>query len=876
MQYCPRRDTTDQVVVYNAGHRFYFQYAKFYMCLTASLYGNLAYAGDYFDPAFLSKTPSNVADLSRFETSDLASPGLYRLDLYLNGAFLDSRDVLFEAATAPGHQSGALTPCFTAQEIGNFNINPAAVPGLADVLPGACVPLDSLIPSAKTVLTLEQLRLDVSLPQAVLNKQARGLVAVESWDSGLNAFLLNYNFTGARTEGSKIKSGDSYFLNLDSGFNLGAWRLRNNSTVSNGNRYNNGQGASWKTLNSYALRALPSIKSSVLLGDTSTSSAIFNSFSFRGAQLSSDDNMLADSERGFAPVVRGIANSNAEVIIRQGGNVIYQTYVAAGPFAITDIYPTASNGDLQVSVVEADGRVNRYSVPFASLPILQREGRLKYDLVAGTLRNTNYQTSPTILQGTMGYGLSSGMTIYGGMQNAQRYQAYSIGVGQNLGYWGAASLDITAANSILADDSEHSGYSLRMLYAKTVVSSGTNFKLAGYQYSTRGFYNFTDTASKLMERRPTFLAQDGEVYEAPVFSDYYNLRYPKRTNAQLNISQPLGSLGSMYVSGSRQTYWNTPEMTDLFQAGYQTSLKEVSYTFSYSYNKGAWIQKADQVFALNVSIPLGSWLTSGKGTRPSLYATYGQTVDDKGYSRYNAGVSGTALENNNLNYSAQQSYSNSNHLASSNVSAQYRGGTGNANMGYSYSGQSSRLNYGVSGGIVAHEDGVTFGQPLGETNILVKAPRAKDVRVSSGVGITTDRYGYAVVPSASNYRENRVALETGTLANNIELDNPVAYVVPTRGALVRADFDVRVGVRALMSITHKGRPVPFGASVIQAGNANDNIVGNDGQVFLSGLALKGQLKVQWKAGADGQCTVDYQLDDDSEFKKISKLAAECV
>ncbi|QZC93100.1 fimbria/pilus outer membrane usher protein [Pseudomonas sp. ERGC3:05] len=124
--------------------------------------------------------------------------------------------------------------------------------------------------------------------------------------------------------------------------------------------------------------------------------------------------MLADSERGFAPVVRGIANSNAEVIIRQGGNVIYQTYVAAGPFAITDIYPTASNGDLQVSVVEADGRVNRYSVPFASLPILQREGRLKYDLVAGTLRNTNYQTSPTILQGTMGYGLSSGMTIYGG------------------------------------------------------------------------------------------------------------------------------------------------------------------------------------------------------------------------------------------------------------------------------------------------------------------------------------------------------------------------------------------------------------------------------------------------------------------------------
>ncbi|MGZ0718824.1 fimbria/pilus outer membrane usher protein [Pseudomonas palleroniana] len=547
MRYCPRHNHSDRVAR-NAESRFSFQYAKLYLCLTASMYGSLAHAGDYFDPAFLSDTSSTIADLSRFETSDLASPGLYRVDLYVNGVFVDARDVLFEPVTTPSNASNALTACFTAEQISNFNINPAAVPALADVLPGACVQLDSLIPSAKVALTLEKLRLDVSLPQVVLNSQARGFVSVENWDNGLNAFLLNYNFTGARTEGSKVRSGDAYFLNLDSGFNVGAWRLRNYSTVSNGNRYNAGQGASWKTINSYAQRALPGIQSNVLLGDTSTSSSIFNSFGFRGVGLSSDENMLADSQRGFAPVVRGIASSNAEVVIRQNGNVIYQTYVSAGPFAITDIYPTASNGDLQVSVVEADGRVNQYSVAFASLPILQREGRLKYDLVAGTLRNTDYQTRPSVVQGTLAYGLPSGLTVYGGMQNAQRYQAYSLGFGQNLGHWGAASLDITAANSVLPDDSEHSGYSLRMLYAKTIVSSGTNFKLAGYQYSTRGFYNFTDTASKLMERRPTIIANDDETYEAPEFADYYNLRFPKRTSAQLNIAQPLGSLGSLYIS----------------------------------------------------------------------------------------------------------------------------------------------------------------------------------------------------------------------------------------------------------------------------------------------------------------------------------------
>ena len=45
----------------------------------------------------------------------------------------------------------------------------------------------------------------------------------------------------------------------------------------------------------------------------------------RGALLASDDEMLPDSQRGFAPVVRGIAKSNAEVSIEQNGYVIYRT-----------------------------------------------------------------------------------------------------------------------------------------------------------------------------------------------------------------------------------------------------------------------------------------------------------------------------------------------------------------------------------------------------------------------------------------------------------------------------------------------------------------------------------------------------------------------
>jgi outer membrane usher protein len=65
---------------------------------------------------------------------------------------------------------------------------------------------------------------------------------------------------------------------------------------------------------------------------------------FRGAQLASDDNMLPDSLRGFAPIIRGIAQSNAQVTIKQNGYTIYQSYVARGPSpsAISTRHPAAA------------------------------------------------------------------------------------------------------------------------------------------------------------------------------------------------------------------------------------------------------------------------------------------------------------------------------------------------------------------------------------------------------------------------------------------------------------------------------------------------------------------------------------------------------
>lgn len=64
-----------------------------------------------------------------------------------------------------------------------------------------------------------------------------------------------------------------------------------------------------------------------------------------------------------------------------------------GAFEITDLHPTSSNGDLDVTIDERDGNQQNYTIPYSTVPILQREGRFKFDLTAGDFRSGNSQQS---------------------------------------------------------------------------------------------------------------------------------------------------------------------------------------------------------------------------------------------------------------------------------------------------------------------------------------------------------------------------------------------------------------------------------------------------------------------------------------------------
>lgn len=827
----------------------------------------------YFNPRFLADDPAAVADLSGFEKGQELPPGTYRVDIYLNDGYMTTRDVTFNAPE-DGH---GLMPCLTRGQLASMGLNVAAVDGLHALAADACVPLTEMIKEATIRLDVGQQRLYLTIPQAFMGNQARGYIPPELWDNGITAGLLNYNFTGNRVQNTVGGSSQYAYLNLQSGLNVGPWRLRDNSTWSHSSGSQNEN--KWQHINTWLERDITALRSRLTLGDSYTNGDIFDGINFRGAQLASDDNMLPDSQKGFAPVIHGIARGTAQVSIKQNGYEIYHSTVPPGPFTINDLYAAGNGGDLQVTIKEADGSNQTFTVPYSSVPVLQREGHTRYALTAGKYRSGNeQQDDPTFFQGTLMHGLAAGWTLYGGSQLADRYRAFNFGVGKNMGNLGAMSLDITQANATLPDDSRQQGQSVRFLYNKSLNELGTNIQLVGYRYSTRGYFSFADTTYQRMSGY-SVVTEDGPVYVKPKFTDYYNLAYSKRGKVQVSVTQQLGRTATLYVSGSQQTYWGTHNADEQFQAGLNMAVDDINWTLSYSLTKNAWQDARDQMLAVNVNIPFSHWLRSdSKSVWRHASASYSMSNDLNGRMSNLAGLYGTLLEDNNLSYNVQTGYASGGEGSSGSTgyaALNYRGGYGNANVGYSRSDGIKQLYYGMSGGVLAHANGVTLSQPLNDTVVLVSAPGAKGTKVENQTGIRTDWRGYAVLPYATEYRENRVALDTNSLADNVDLDDAVVNVVPTHGAIVRAEFKAHVGMKLLMTLIHNGKPVPFGAMVTSDGNQNGSIVADNGLVYLSGMPLAGKVQVAWGQGANARCEAEYRLPDESQQQSLIQLSATC-
>lgn len=828
-----------------------------------------------FDRSMLVSAGGNTADLARFEHGNPVLPGIYTLDVYLGNDWAGRMDVRF---AAPSPDANAV-PCVSSDMLDRMGL--ASAESAAQLhSPAACVNLADLIPGATLSFDMPNLRLDASVPQAYMNQRPRGWVNPASWDAGVPAFLLNYNFNNYRTTSGGLGQTSTY-LGLRSGLNIGLWQLRQDSTIT----WQSGASGQrsqrhWQNINTYAQRALPKWSAVLSVGDSYTDGSVFNSYGFRGVQLRTDDRMLPQSMRGYAPVVRGVASSNAKITVTQNGVQIYQTTVAPGSFVINDLYPTGYGGDLDVTVTEADGRQHIFKVPYASVAQLMRPGVTRFDIAAGQLRDTILHGKPGVIQAAAQHGFNNRFTGYAGVQGSAGYAAALVGGAFNTRF-GALALDVTQAHATIPGAGTYNGQSFRVTYSKVIPETDTSLSVVANRYSTSGFLSLTDAESARDYARRglsalQYLPSNVQMIDGvPVKSlltpaqlaalngTFYNSNGPsisrgllqQRNRFTLTLSQQLGHNGSsLYANATVNDYWNRSGSDTQFQVGYNSHFRRLAWGVSVSRARTELNGYDNQIF-FNASLPLGN-----TSHTPSL--SFNVNHDNNTGAQEQASVNGTLGQWNQFNYGASASHGGAAAGDAFSVNTGYSSPYATLSASVGHGSDYSQVSFNASGALVAHQGGITFGPPTGDTVAIVHASGASGAHITNAPGLSVNRSGYALVPYLTPYQLGTIQIDPQGLPLSVQLDATSTQVAPYAGAVVMVDFKSKVG-QALMARIRisDGKLAPFGAQVSDARNEPLGVVGQGGLSLIRGVGQKGRLSVKWQdtKGAEQVCSFAYAI-----------------
>ncbi|KHJ69697.1 hypothetical protein QU24_02240 [Pantoea rodasii] len=771
-----------------------------------------------FSPVLVSGG-GNEADLSLLNQGSQL-PGTYSVDIVLNEMRVDYRALVFVSVLDKhGHQ--ILVPLLNRDVLSGYGIRMGGFKVTREEISTGQFDL-SRIPGAKVDFLFNEQTLVLSIPQVYLKPRLIGIAPKTLWDDGIPAFILNYHAGSSQSmmRGPSGRKSHYSWLQLNPGANLAAWRLRNTTHW----HQSKGKPGRWEVINTYLERGINDMNSRLTLGEGYTPSEIFDGVPFRGVMLASDDRMVPSSQYMFAPVIRGVARTQARVEVRQNGYTLYNKIVAPGPFALTDFNPTGSGGDFQVTVWETDGVPQVFTVPFQTPAVAIKEGYLRYSVMAGQYRSSDKGVvQAPVVESTAMYGLPGGFTLYGGIQATRHYQSSSLGVGLSLGDWGALSTDVAFSRGQPYGQNIMCGQSWRMRYSKELVATKTSLSLVNFQFSQANYLTLGETLDSWRKDNASFSQQR---------------RFKKKSRTGISISQGLGKWGYFNAGAYQETYWNNGNPETSFNAGYSIPLNGITLSLNWSANQSKYRHRKNHIASLWLSVPLKQWV--GGNTR----ASYRYTHASSGHASHTTGLSGDAFDQR-LNWNVDQRFTSASADSRNNgdINIGWTGAYGQISGGYSYDRDYKQRSIALNGGFVVHRHGLTLTQTLGETNALIEARGASGVKVSGTPGISTDYRGFTAQPYLSPYHENTLSLDPATLPPEAEVTITDRKVVPTAGAVISVKFNTSVGAKAIIANRFlDGVKVPFGTVVhLESAPGNQGIIDNNGKVYMTGLPDKGDL-----------------------------------
>lgn len=806
------------------------------------------YGEEYYFDADLLKGTAFGQNLARFNQPSL-SAGDYLVDIYLNHRLIQS-DV--RLAFQPAAADGEVAPCLPLALVEKMQIKLTA----AQRAQTRCQPLAFWTSAGRWDYDPATLRLAFTLPLSALRRTPRGFIPAAEWDNGVTALFLRHHTSYSWTDNSDAGYRYHYLWSgVTAGSNLAGWQLRHQGNLRYVSSSVSGSRYRYNRVRSWLQRPIASINSQLTAGDSYTDSALFGSLAFNGVKLATDERMWPQGRRGYAPEIRGNALSEARVIVRQHEQIIYETSVPPGPFVIDDLYNTRNQGDLEVEIVEASGKSSTFTVPYASVPDSVRPGNWHYALALGRVRHY-YAVENGFFEGVAQRGISNSVTATFGARLAEDYQAWLLG-----GVWatraGALGLNSTWSQAKVEQDARKTGWRAELSYSKT-FTTGTNLVLSAWRYSTRGYRDLQDV---LGVRRQ----QQAGIH-------YYSDTLHQRNRLTATLSQSAGELGLVSLSASTADYYNNQSRITQLQLGYSNSWRSLSYGLNVARQRTAWRigrsrfsvndssdtgreQKyTENTLSLNLSVPL-DW---GNGLA-SAASNYSQSKRSRAST---LSLTGSAGEHRDLSYSLYAGHDryrdgDDDHATTFGGSLQQNTRVGALRASYGQGESYRQLGLGASGTLLLHRGGVTAGPYTSDTFALIEADGAQGAVVRNGQGAVIDRFGYALLPSLTPYRENSVSLDTLNMRADAELSGGSQRAVPYAGAIGHIRFATLKGKAVLIALSaSEGILPPMGAEVRDSEATLIGMVGQGGQLYARVPHDSGTLKVSWDGGA---CFVRYQL-----------------
>jgi len=622
---------------------------------------------------------------------------------------------------------------------------------------------------------------------------------ISGYQTGGVAALLNYDLTGFY---NRFEDDDSRFgsANTEVGFNAGDWIVRSRQVQT----WQDGLSRSTH-LEAYAQRTFASHQAVLQAGQINLYNPVLSGAQITGVQVLTEQ---ALQEQGQGATIDGIANSPAQVEVRQNGALIHSTVVPAGPFSLTDVRRLNSRSDVEVTVKESSGGERRFTVPAAMLGLgLAAPG---YSVAAGRVRTIGdaQGDDPWVVSAGWTGAVHPQLSLGSGVLAASEYRAAGLSLGwlpwlDSQVQLGTQVADTQARDKVRGVQTDLS-WSQR-LNDQWSFSVANSWRTPGYRELEESTYELEST----QQRRS---------------------RYRDQQSATLGWSHPW--LGAFSAGMSRSSNFDG-DSSSRGLASWGTSVGGVSLSASAEWQMGGRQQQDNAVY-LNVSLPLGesrrvrAWVRNSGGEHRTGLGLNEQLDDQLSYRVGAEHDTRDQQVETTLGLSALPRYSQ-------------------LDVSYSRS-DAERSSYQGSarGGVVVHGDGVTFSPyPVRDTFAVVSVGDMGGIKLSTPSGpVWTDWQGQAVVPQVNAYGRSPVEVQTRSLPRNADINNGLAMISAGRGAVDRVEFGVTLTRRVLLTArTEQGALLPRGASVSTAGGEFMTLVQDGGQVFLPNVLEQSALWV---------------------------------